>query len=161
MSIIWKWVLGYEGLYEVNNYGEVFSHISNKILSTKPSPTTGYHSVMLFKNKIGKIFTNHRLVAQAFIPNPKDKPCVNHKDNNRENNSVSNLEWCTYSENTLHGYSFGNVKAPKAKLSELQIIEIYKSSISVLALCKKYDVTAKSIYNIKNKKTWKRIIMNF
>ena len=52
------------------------------------------------KNKYRKIFSVHRLVAETFIPNPKNYPCVNHIDSNRTNNNINNLEWCTYKENT-------------------------------------------------------------
>lgn len=111
----WKPVLGYEGLYEVSNCGRVRSldtyrkgrngsiiFCKGKIL--KPFKNTqGYLKVVLCKNGKVKTFRVHRLVAEAFISNPDNLPCVNHKDENKQNNVVSNLEWCSYSYNINFG----------------------------------------------------------
>lgn len=67
----------------------------------------GYFTVGLWKNKTPTIVCIHRLVAEAFIPNPDNKPCVNHIDGNKQNNCVSNLEWNTYSENNFHAFKCG------------------------------------------------------
>jgi hypothetical protein len=68
----------------------------------------GYENVVIYTKERGHITTSiHRLVAMAYIPNPLNKPDVNHKDSNRSNNHVSNLEWCTKSENSLHSFRFG------------------------------------------------------
>lgn len=83
-------VPGYEGMYEVSNFGRV--RRNGKIL--KPFNNYGYLRVDLFKNGIVRKFLIHRLVAQAFIPNPKNLPQVNHKDEDKTNNCVENLEWC-------------------------------------------------------------------
>ncbi len=64
----------------------------------------GYMRVWIKQDGKRKKFSVHRLVAMSFIPNPENKPCVNHKDGNKENNCVTNLEWCTHSENELHSY---------------------------------------------------------
>lgn len=74
-----------------------------KILSTPPSAQTRYPSVNLTKDGVTKTYSVHRLVAEAFIPNPSGLPCVNHKDESRDNNSVDNLEWCTYQYNNSYG----------------------------------------------------------
>lgn len=98
----WKKVKGYEEQYLINNDGEVYSLLSNKVL--KPNyMTTGYLSVELFKNGKRKRCSIHRLVAEAFIDNPDNLPCVNHKDENKQNNNVENLEWCTYKYNSNYG----------------------------------------------------------
>lgn len=106
MNEIWKPVVGYEGLYEVSNLGNVRSlnwrntgEVRNLYLKKQ---RYGYRQVELyFKNK-PKMVTVHRLVATAFIPNPNNLPQINHKDLDKTNNNVENLEWVTASENAKH-----------------------------------------------------------
>ena len=105
----WKPIPGYEGLYEVSNYGRVKSYqldSNGKILS--PGNTgkdgSGYCFVNLYKDgKAKKHCTIHRLVAEAFIPNPSNFPQVNHMDECKENNYFGNLEWCTHKYNLSYG----------------------------------------------------------
>lgn len=97
-------MIGYKD-YGVNTKGEVISFRSNKKLRSKIDK--GYERVTLSKNNKRKLFPVHRLVAIAFIPNPENKPCINHKNGVKTDNMVENLEWCTYSENTLHAYATG------------------------------------------------------
>ena len=102
MQEIWKDIPSYEGLYQVSNLGRVKSLKRQLIL--KPMRTKkGYLCVALYKCPIRKFKPIHRLVAQAFIPNPKNLPQVNHKDENKENNYVDNLEYCTNKYNELYG----------------------------------------------------------
>lgn len=101
-------VKGYEGLYEVSNYGRVRSLKDNngqaRILVLKPSlDKDGYEHLQLYRNSKHKTYKVHRLVAEAFIPNPLGLPCVNHKDEVKSNNHVWNLEWCTVKYNTNYG----------------------------------------------------------
>ena len=122
MREIWKDIIGFEGLYQVSNHGRVKSlshevirsngniqHFKEKILHPG-SMTSGYYFVGLTKNKICKNFAVHRLVTQAFIVNPNSLPDVNHKDGNKKNNNVSNLEWCSGSYNLQHAINIGLVK---------------------------------------------------
>lgn len=99
---IWKPVAGFEGLYEVSNTGRVKSlkrlHTKERILSQWLNHR-GYARVTLWKENRQTKHSVHRLVADAFIPNPYGKPQVNHKDENKQNNAVENLEWCTQLEN--------------------------------------------------------------
>lgn len=97
----WKDIQGYEGLYRISNYGDVYSLIRNKVLN-QMTTTYGYLQVNLHKDKKQKTIKVHRLVASAYIDNKDNKPEVNHIDTDRTNNTVSNLEWCTRQENTAH-----------------------------------------------------------
>lgn len=111
MNEIWKDVDGYEGLYQISNLGNVKSFRGStkfgkpKELILKPSTiNSGYHVVTLYsENGKKRKFQIHRLVAEAFIENPEGFPCVNHKDENKTNNCVDNLEWCTYQYNNNYG----------------------------------------------------------
>ncbi len=102
----WKDIEGYEGLYRISNCGNVMSLIKNRVM-TPAACGSGYLKVMLCKEKTYKNKMIHRLVAEAFIPNPENKRTVNHIDGNKHNNDVSNLEWNTYSENLKHAYKHG------------------------------------------------------
>lgn len=97
----WKDIEGYEGLYQISNDGIVRNQKTGKI--KKDTNSKGYRRVGLFKNSIGKWFAVHRLVAEAFIPNPDNLPVVNHKDEDKTNNKVENLEWCTVEYNNRYG----------------------------------------------------------
>lgn len=101
---IWCPIKGYEGLYGVSDKGRVKSIGYGKERILKPQRTTdGYLRVGLRKNREQKCYLVHRLVAQTFIPNPDNLPQVNHKDEDKENNSVQNLEWCSSKYNANFG----------------------------------------------------------
>lgn len=118
---MWKNVSGYEGLYLVNKSGVVKS--KRKIL--KQSDERGYLRVTFSANNKQQHFQVHRLVALMFIPNPENKPCVNHIDGNKHNNNVSNLEWCTYSENEKHSYRI--LKKKVNKPNQKPVIQVTES----------------------------------
>ena len=117
MQEVFKDIENYEGLYQVSNTGKVKSLINNIILKTtkRTAAQTYYEYVTLVKDKIKTTKTVHRLVANAFISNENSKPCVNHIDNNGLNNNVSNLEWCTYSENLVHAQKQGRLYNAQSK----------------------------------------------
>ena len=96
-----KDIKDYEGEYAITRDGRVWSYKSNKFL--KPKLVGGYHQVNLYKDKKRKNYFIHRLVAEAFIPNPKGLPQVNHKDEDKSNNCVENLEWCDAKYNANYG----------------------------------------------------------
>jgi hypothetical protein len=106
----WRAVVDYEGLYEVSNLGEVRSLRNNNKILKKRLAKVGYYRVGLANSGTVKWFTIHRLVATAFIPNPNQYPCVNHKDEIKTNNRVSNLEWCTYKYNLNYGHVREKIK---------------------------------------------------
>ena len=99
---IWKEIEGYDGQYLISNYGQVFSKKSNRCLKPHLN-SSGYLQANLWKNNQGKHVFIHRLVAIYFIDNPDNLPQVNHKDENKKNNNVENLEWCNNSYNNLYG----------------------------------------------------------
>lgn len=103
---LFKDIEGYEGLYQISNYGNIISLNFNRtgkenILTNRYC--NGYYRVCLYKNKRHIDIFVHRLVAEAFIPNPNKLPCVNHKDEQPSNNSVDNLEWCNVEYNNNYG----------------------------------------------------------
>lgn len=123
---IWKDVKGYEGRYQVSDLGRVkgiprmawsgrvFYKLKEKIL--KPGKNSeGYLVVVLCDGKTTKTNKVHRLVAKAFIDNPNNNPVVNHKDSNKTNNCLENLEWCTHSENSMYVPARKNKKSSKYK----------------------------------------------
>lgn len=97
---IWKDIAGYEGLYQISNYGNI-RNSKGRLLKYYENHK-GYYKVGLNKNGKNSKFRVHRLVAQMFIPNPHEYPQVNHIDGNKQNNNVTNLEWCTNTENQIH-----------------------------------------------------------
>lgn len=139
-----KQILGYEGLYSVTGTGEVWSHANKRGQKGRKGKFlkawlvgAGYKSVMLYKEDISKKFLVHRLVAVRYIPNPKNLPEVNHKDSNKLNNTIANLEWVSSKENKHHAISLGLYKntgkntpsgdnSPIAKLSYAKASKIRK-----------------------------------
>lgn len=107
MQEIWKDIKGYEGKYQVSNLGRVkslnaYGHNLEKIMNC-PKHHSGYLITIFKVNNKNKTFNVHRLVAETFIPNPDKLPQVNHKDENKLNNCVDNLEWCTRQYNCNYG----------------------------------------------------------
>ena len=101
---LWRNIKGYEGLYQISNYGNIKNLVTNKILKAQKQR---YCKAYLYKNKQRKCYGVHRLVAEAFIPNMANKPEINHIDGNKLNNNVSNLEWVTRKENEQHAVKMG------------------------------------------------------
>ena len=146
---IWRDIKGYEGLYQVSNMGRVKSlertvtrkngrKYTVKELILKPnSDGHGYLRVDLGNGSgKGKTIKVHRLVCEAFHKNPENKPCVNHIDENKTNNTASNLEWCTYEENNNHGSH--NARIAKALSKPVgqytldgKLIKVWKSTMEV------------------------------
>lgn len=128
----WKDIKGYEGYYKISDDGLVFSVRKNKVLKTSKTHY-GYEFIVLYAHNTEKTHLIHRLVANEFIPNPNNYPCVNHKDEIRNNNKVENLEWCTHKYNNNYGtYRERNSKS-----------HINHSSISKKVICLKNGVFLK------------------
>ncbi len=174
---------GYEGYYQVSNYGKVISlyrvikektgktqALKGRILKLRINPG-GYYYVGLGKNGSKATFAIHQLVAQAFISNPNNKKTVNHIDGNKLNNSVTNLEWSTYSENLEHAYKTGLRRAVKSsevasknykrKLTEQQVREIKRllaaGNLTHKEIATKFGVARSTITEIKSGRRWKHL----
>lgn len=116
MEEIWKDIQGYEEYYQISNLGNVKSLKYHGLKRKHPKilkwriTGKGYAQIILSVNNIQKRYSVHRLVALHFIVNPNNFPCVNHKDENPLNNSINNLEWCTYSYNTNYGNCVAKIR---------------------------------------------------
>lgn len=121
----WMKVIGWEGLYLISDFGRVASYLrpGNHIIKFFDLPhllklsknSRGYYRFAIGKDGKFKTREVHRLVATHYIDNPKNKPCVNHKDGNKLNNHYSNLEWATHSENNQHAHDIGLNKSRHSK----------------------------------------------
>lgn len=175
---MWKEIKGYEGRYFINENGDVKS-VARDIDNGNGTRKTkdfilkwvdngfGYWRVCLSIENKKKYTLIHKLLAIYFIPNPFNLPVVNHKDGNKKNNSLENLEWCTSSQNNQHGFDNGLIKAPKgeecvrSKLTEKQVLEI-KNHLAIgklkqTEIAKLYNIHPNTINGIKQKTIWKHL----
>lgn len=162
-----KDVHGWEGLYKVSDSGDVLSVRNGSRKLKAVEMQSGYYYVHLCNGKNNtRLVRINRLVADAFVPNPKNLPQVNHIDGNKKNNSANNLEWCTQSDNIQHSIKTGLRKCtgednPSAKLSKNDVAEIralYKrgdKNNGTVGLGKRYGVSNVMIGNIVRGKNWK------
>lgn len=155
---VWLPVPSYEGYY-VSNFGRVKSFYTGKIL--KPAISLGYLFVHLCNNSKRKIFYVHRLVAQLFVSNPDNKPQINHRDGNRLNNHISNLEWCTSAENIKHAVEHNLIPSCEdnylAKLTQEQIFYIRDNpdNLTLKQLADMFGMAFQTISTIQLGKSWK------
>lgn len=158
---LWKPIKGFEGRYEISNTGRVKSlarmrksarggmaPLPERILKLKIDKN-GYVCVHLRADEITKYPHIHRLVAEAFIENTDNKPTVNHKDGNKQSNTVQNLEWSTHSEQTNHALNEGLMKlrgSPKfSKKFKQEIHEYYKETgCSIMDLVRKFGISERT-----------------
>ena len=183
MKEVWK-LIDYKNvpsIYEVSNLGGI-RRLSHK-LKTKNQfglwnavreekvlrPCENSGGYLMFRLTVGgkkQVHLVHRIVATAFIPNPEGKPCVNHKDFNKSNNCVSNLEWVTYRENTLHATQNGVLVSYKgresnlAKYTEEEVKKVYtmcKSGVSQSKAGGIMGIPRSTVGSIMQKVSWKHI----
>ena len=133
MEEIWRPINGYQGLYGVSDQGRVRSLKFGKERILKPRRTPqGYLLVCLCKNGEIKQCLVHRLVSQTFIPNPDNLPQVNHKDENKENNSVQNLEWCDGKYNINYGTRTQRISKPVLQFTkDGEFVKEWRSSSEI------------------------------
>ena len=134
MCELWKDVVGYEGLYQVSSLGNVRSLLTNRLL--KPGLSHGYLHVALYDGHglhTVKYVQVHRLVATAFLGYVPDKPIVNHKNGNKQDNRVANLEWCTYAYNNEHARLTGLNDTRRTVIGYTESAEIEYSSVNEAA----------------------------
>ncbi len=188
---IWKDIEGHEGFYQVSNEGNLRSldrvvkgkSESNKTLKGRSLKSTitvyGYKVVVFCKNGKKENFRIHRLVAQSFLSNAEKKPLINHIDGDKTNNIVSNLEWCTHSENMKHAFAT-RLKEPSnpnkngltqgskhhnSKLVEKEVMFIRKNArknggkFYNAELAREFNVSKVSVGLIVDGKTWKHVQM--
>jgi len=159
--------------YTVDKEGNVRSAITGKVLKQQLTKK-GYMSVDLYKSGVKAHARVHRLVCKAFLPNPTNKPQVNHIDSNRKNNSVENLEWCTPKENAQHAWGKGGMKtnfhrkggqpgphrgedSPSAKLTVEKVVSIRKLldwGMPPARLGSMFGVSGTAIRKIKTGRSW-------
>jgi hypothetical protein len=170
---IWKDIDGYEGYYQVSSYGRTRSldrTIRNRlykgVVKKHRKDKNGYCIVNLWGNSKNKSCKAHRLVAIHFITNIGNKPQVNHKDGNKDNNHVDNLEWCDCHENMIHAFKNGlssnrGEKSSQSRLSNEQVLEIRKmhdsGKCSKKEIGKKFGYSVGGINGIVSRRTWSHL----
>ena len=165
----WRDVKGYEGLYQVSTFGRVKSFHNGKMIIRKPATLSGgYQQVSLDKNGKRKCMGIHVLVAKMFIPNPENKPMVDHYDRNPANNAVWNLSCVTNSENQRRAVEWGAKRSgcdnPRSNLSPEQVREIRRlyvrksQKFGSVALAKMFGVSVSTIKRIVNGTSYKNVV---
>lgn len=149
MEEIWKDIKGYETIYQVSNLGRVKNIKFDRILKGSKDKD-GYPITILSKNGRQSNKSTHRLVAEAFILNPENKPQVNHIDEDKTNNVVSNLEWCTIKENCNHGTR--NVRHSNTRSKAIIAIDIangeYNEYVSSKECAKRLGLSSGNIASV-------------
>ena len=143
--------------YEIFKDGRIFSKKRNRFIKPQPN-AMGYLRVCICQQRP---FV-HRLVAEKYIPNPQNLPCVNHIDGNHTNNNVSNLEWCTQKYNILHSFKIGlaptGEKCSWSKLKEKDVIYIREHpELDKKELAQKFNISTSTINDIRKYRSWKNV----
>lgn len=147
--------------YEVSTTGLIRNRHTQKVL-TPSKLRNGYMNIKLYKDFKQRNLLLHRVIAIAFIPNPNNLKTVNHKDSNRANNVLENLEWLTQSNNVIHGYINGlhctkGVKNGNSKLTVKKVLAIREDKRSYPEIAIDYGIAPTTVGNIKNRYIWKHI----
>jgi NUMOD4 motif/HNH endonuclease len=161
----WRDVPGFEGLYKVSNFGEIYSIPRNGTKGGKlkqHADRYGYKKVVLYKNDKPHYFTVHRLVAEAFLPNPENKTQVNHKNSIRTDNRLENLEWVTAKENIYHSHQNRKQRIPmKAVVIEHVKTGLRKTFPSQREAARYIGVNQSTVYKAIYKKQRVKTVKGF
>jgi hypothetical protein len=160
-------IKGYED-YGITKSGKIWSYPKyfRKGLFLKFSKRNGYYFLRLTKNKKQKNICIHRLMAETFIPNPENKPCINHKNGIKTDNRIENLEWCTNKENSTHAVKYGLMSFGEhhglSKLRDEDVYFIINSigKITTRTMATMLNVSEVTINNVKSGRSWKHLIPN-
>lgn len=128
MTEEWRPVVGFEGYYLISNTGKVYSLWNNRLRKPVLNHAIGYYSVVLCGNGIKKQLYVHRLVAEAFCEKPDGYTCVNHKDENKQNNNADNLEWCTFAYNNSYNGKMDKCCKPIVQMKDGKFIKVWRSA---------------------------------
>ena len=158
-----KQIIGFEN-YSISEDGKVFNNKTGRELKAFDG-NRGYKTIYLRKDGKNHGHLLHRLLAIHFITNPENKGFVNHKDGNKHNNDLSNLEWVTQAENNKHAFDIGlkshvGEKHNQSILTEEQVLEIrwlYEIGVKPSEMFSAYGVSRETIWSIIQRKTWKHI----
>jgi len=157
-----KFIEGFNNMYSIDKNGTVLSYQNGCKIIKSHLNNKGYLKVRLQNNSKDKTITIHRLIALHFIPNPENKKTVNHKDGNKLNNSIENLEWATQGEQISHAYKLklrdsSGSKNPNTRFTEDDIIKMRSGAYSNKELVSMYKCRLSTLLNILNYKNWKNI----
>lgn len=167
----WKPIIGYEGYYEVSDLGRVRSidrivgrrHCRGRVRKLTVDNNGHYLKVQLCRDGVIETKQVHRLVAEAFVVNPNDYPQVNHKDENKRNNTVDNLEWCTHTYNMNYGSKPGKTTGENNKNHKLTSddVRVIRSKLlaheSLSKIAETFNVSVQTIWNIKHGYKWRGV----
>ena len=148
----WKDISGFNGLYQVSDQGRIKSFIVSKKGRVMKFDTVSrrYNYIGLRLGMIQKNYVVHRLVANAFIENPENKPQINHKDGNKLNNYVENLEWCSASENMKHACKTGLITPPRLKGPDHPRALLNQKQVNIIKAMKGMEILQKEIAPLFN-----------
>jgi len=161
---IFKDVKNYEGYYQVSNFGRVKSLFLGQPKILYNNGKKRYAQVTLCKDGVQITKNIHRLIAETFIPNPKNKPCVNHIDGDKLNNRADNLEWCTQSENVNHAFANKlrngvGENHPIAKLTEqdVRLIRFLRGKLDQREVAEFFSIKQPQVSSIMTGNSWRHV----
>lgn len=171
---LWMPIPSLNGFYEASTLGRIRSvnrisilgaylrPIKGKIIKATCHPKTGYYYISICIDGLIGTRLVHRLIAETWIPNPENKPHVNHKKGIKTDNRVSELEWVTISENRLHSFKTGlqtarGVKNSQVKLSELDVQQIRESNDRNGVIANQFNISPSTVCDIKSRRSWSHL----